>query len=228
MIQKKVKIFGKSVVLNMRNDGDLAIADELFLHRQYIFCEQDIDKAKDAVIDIGGHLGFFSLYASLINPTVPIYSFEPHAGNFELMKKNLKENHIKNVTAKNVAVSDKVGKAELRISQEDLNHSLTHAIEPTGEVQEVQTTTLERIFEKNDIGHCDLLKIDCEGSEYALIYATPDKIFDKISAIFLEYHEWTDGQDSDKLKRFLESKKFKVEKYPNQKMKELGFLWCRR
>ena len=225
-MKKESKIFGKNVVLNMRNDGDLAIANELFLDHQYRFCDDVIKKAKDCIIDIGGHLGFFSLYASILNSDVPIYSFEPHIGNYEILKQNLKDNRIKNVHPKQLAVSDKVGESELQISKEDLNHALSDAIEPTGEIQKVQTTTLERIFSKNVSGQCDLIKIDCEGAEFALIYATPDEILDRVSNIFLEYHDWIPGQNSNELKQFLEKKGFKVEKYPNNKIKELGFLWC--
>lgn len=225
-MKKEIKIFGKKIMLNLRNEGDLAIANELFLDHQYRFCDEVIKNAKDCVIDIGGHLGFFSIYASILNPTVPIYSFEPHIGNYEILKQNLKDNKIKNVYPKQVAVSDKTGEAKLILSKEDLNHSIIHAIEPTGEIHNVRTTTLEHIFRKNNIGHCDLIKIDSEGSEFALIYATPKEVLDKVSTIFLEYHDWIKGENSDELKRFLEKKGFRVSKYPNNKMEELGFLWC--
>ena len=225
-MKKEVKIFGKSIVLNLRNDGDFAIANELFLDHQYRFCDDVIKKSKDCIIDIGGHLGFFSLYASLLNSNVPIYTFEPHIGNYEILKKNLKDNRIKSVYPKQLAVSDTFGQVDLQLSKEDLNHSLVRPLEPTGETQPIQTTTLERIFQKNNIRHCDLLKIDCEGAEFSLLYATSDKILDRMSNIFLEYHDWVEGENSDELKQFLESKKFKVEKYPNSKIKELGFLWC--
>ena len=227
-MQKEVKIFGKTIMLNMRNDGDYAIAHELFLDHQYKYCDEVIRKAKDAVIDIGGHLGFFSLYAGLLNPIVKIYSFEPHNGNFELLKKNLKDNRIKNVVARNLAVSDRVGEVELQLSKEDLNHSIVKAIEPTEEVQKAQATTLEKIFDRHRIGHCDLLKIDCEGAEFAILEDTPDTVYDRVSNIFLEYHDWVSGKNHRQLKTLLESKGFEVEDYPNSKIRELGFLWCER
>ena len=89
-MQKEVTVFGHKVLLSMRNEGDDAIANELFLDHQYRYCDDVIKEATQAVIDIGGHLGFFSLYASLLNPKVAIYSFEPHVGNFELLKKKPK------------------------------------------------------------------------------------------------------------------------------------------
>lgn len=225
---KEMKIFGQPVKLSMRNDGDLAIANELFLDRQYQQCEEVIKNAKYPIIDVGGHLGFFSLMASLLNSKVPIFTFEPHAGNFELLKTNLKNNHIKNVTAKQTAVSDEIGEVKLQISKEDLNHSVVHAIEPTGEIESIHATTLERIMQKNKIEKCDLLKLDCEGSEFKIIQNSPKELFKKIDNIFLEYHDWAGNGNSKKLKAYLESIGYKVQQFPNYKMKELGYMWCKK
>ncbi len=226
MTQKEIRIFGKTIWVTLRNEGDWAIANELFLDHQYRFCDDDLRRTANPIIDIGGHLGFFALYAALLNPVVPIYSFEPHEGNFALLKENLKQNRVKNVVAKNLAVASTVGQTTLQLSQEDLNHSTTRAIEPTGATQKVQTTTLERILEKNRIETCGLLKIDCEGAEFEILYNTPKSIFDRIPHIFLEYHDWVGGQSSDALRQFLKNQGYHVEKYPNHKMRELGFLWC--
>ena len=114
----------------------------------------------------------------------------------------------------------------MQISKEDLNHSLQKAIEPTGETQATQTTTLERIFHKNRIEKCDLIKMDCEGAEFNILYNAPKSIFDKVSHIFMEYHDWIEGESHKELKTYLEKLGYRVEKYPNNKMKELGFFWC--
>ncbi|MBN1258669.1 FkbM family methyltransferase [Candidatus Peregrinibacteria bacterium] len=228
MVERNINIFGKTVHLAMRNDGDYAIAGELFLEHQYRFCDEAIKRAGDAVIDIGGHLGFFSLYASLLNPKVPIYAFEPHIGNFEILKMNLRNNGVKNVTAKQMAVGKQVGQTLLHLSREDLNHSTVMAIEPTGETQPVAMTTLARIFEKNRIEKCDLIKMDCEGAEFEILHNTPQRIFDKAGALFIEYHDWVKGGSGKKLKDFLILSGFKTQQFSNNKMKELGFLWCTR
>src|SRR3989338_6433421 len=122
-MQKEIKIFGRSLTITLRNEGDWAIAHELFLDHQYRYCDDVIQRTANPIIDIGGHLGFFALYAALLNPRGPIYSFEPHEGNFGLLKENLKQNRIKNVHPKNLAVAATVGQTTLQLSQEDLNHS---------------------------------------------------------------------------------------------------------
>ncbi len=226
MINKEIKIFGKTLKLTLRDKVDSTVADEVLVNRGYRLCEDSIRNAKGPILDIGGHIGCFSLMASALRSTLPIYCFEPHAGNFELLKKNLKDNGARNVVAKQLAVSDTVGEVELQLSREDLNHSLVSAIEPTGLVQKTQSTTLEQIFEKEKIGHCGLLKLDCEGSEYDILHSAPKSIFDKIQAIFLEYHEWSEKGLADALKTHLEKMGFKVKKIPNARMGQLGYLWC--
>jgi len=226
MIQKTIKIFGKPLTLSMRDDGDQAVANEVFRDREYSSCDEVIRGAKQAVIDVGGHAGFFSLYAAILNPKVPIYAFEPASENYKLLKQNLKGNRIRNVTPKNQAVWKTVGEVELKLSAEGLNHSMVHAIETVNEVERVNATTLEKIIQKNRLKRVDLLKMDCEGAEFDILFATPQATFDKLSTIYLEYHDWVPGGDHHKLKQHLENMGFKVRDFPNHKMRELGFLWC--
>ncbi len=226
MIEREFKLSGKILKITLRDRGDESVAQEVLVKRGYKICEEAFRNAQGPIIDIGGHIGLFSMLASSLRHNLPIYSFEPHDGNFELLKRNLKDNGVQNVTAIREAVSDRVGEADLILSQQDLNHSLALAIEPTGKTQTVPTTTLERIFEQYKIDHCGLLKIDCEGSEYEILYSTPKSVFDKIKAIFLEYHEWSEKGLADALKIHLEKMGFKVKKIPNAKMEELGYLWA--
>ena len=39
-----------------------------------------------------------------------------------------------------------------------------------------------------NIKRCDLLKLDCEGSEYEIIESLPKNYFDKIEKMIIEYH----------------------------------------
>jgi len=226
MFQKEFKLSGKLLKITLRDRGDESVAEEVLIKRGYKVCEEAIRNAQGPIIDVGGHIGLFGLLAASLRPALPIYSFEPHEDNFKTLEGNLKGNKAQNVTAIRAAVSDRVGEADLLLSQQDLNHSLTLAIEDTGKTQTVPTTTLGRIFDQFKIDHCGLLKIDCEGSEYEILYSTPKPIFDKIQAIFLEYHEWSEKGLADALKIHLEKMGFKVKKIPNAKMEELGYLWA--
>ena len=48
------------------------------------------------------------------------------------------------------------------------------------QVKKVDAISLERIFEENGLWRVDLLKVDCEGSEYPIFYDSPAHLFDKI------------------------------------------------
>ncbi len=226
MIEKKVKIFGRDLQIKLRNDGDHAIANEVFGDRDYKPCETALKEAKNSVIDIGGHLGFFSLYAASLNSKVPIFCYEPHEGNFALLKEHLRLNRIKNVKAKRLAVANHQGQSTLLVSKEHLNHSIVHAIEDTNETQAVDCITLEKIIDRHRLGQVDLLKMDCEGAEFQILMDSKKCVLDKVSSIFLEYHDWVPSGDHHKLKAYLEKMGFKVKDMPNHKMRELGYLWC--
>ena len=75
-----------------------------------------------------------------------------------------------------------------------------------------------------DIGYTVTRRPD--GGMNLVFSDTSDETLDKVSNIFLEYHDWINGESSSELKQYLEKKGFKVEKFPNNKIKELGFLWC--
>ncbi|MDP1710367.1 MAG: FkbM family methyltransferase [candidate division WWE3 bacterium] len=52
----------------------------------------------------------------------------------------------------------------------------------------VDCVTLKDIFKKHSLETLDLLKLDCEGAEYEILYETPPEILKRIKEIRLEYH----------------------------------------
>ncbi len=52
----------------------------------------------------------------------------------------------------------------------------------------VPSITLEDIFNKYDINHCKLLKMDCEGSEYEILYNTSPEILSRCENLRAEFH----------------------------------------
>jgi hypothetical protein len=53
---------------------------------------------------------------------------------------------------------------------------------------ETSTVTLSGIFKENSIGACQVLKMDCEGAEYGILFSSQE-ILPKIQQIIMEYHE---------------------------------------
>ena len=59
---------------------------------------------EDIFIDIGSNIGYYSLLCSKICKKV--HSFEPLTENFDILKKNIKINNIKNIIPSKLAISD--------------------------------------------------------------------------------------------------------------------------
>ncbi|EKE19063.1 MAG: hypothetical protein ACD_9C00154G0002, partial [uncultured bacterium] len=69
-----------SILLN--SDADESVFHEIFTERDYQKIEPHIKNAKTLIVDIGAHIGLFSLYANVLNPNIKILSYEPEENNF--------------------------------------------------------------------------------------------------------------------------------------------------
>jgi len=163
--------------------------DLMALTNVWMINEYDVDgfeiNSSDIIIDIGAHIGLFSLLVSQFCKTGKIFSFEPIRENFDLLVSNLALNHIENVFPFNVGVSKKSGKLNLFLN----NDQSAHSIFPKGPKSiTVEATSLQKIFDEKQISSCKLLKLDCEGAEYDIIDSLPVEYLDKIQNMAIEYH----------------------------------------
>ena len=55
------------------------------------------------------------------------------------------------------------------------------------------STTLEQIYSDGEIEQCDLLKIDCEGAEYEILFGASSELLDRTRRMALEYHNVGSG-----------------------------------
>ena len=194
------------IIRSSKTSIDIHIFTEIWIEEEYDENGFEIN-SHDIIIDIGAHAGFFSLKAAVTCTKGKIFSYEPFPKNFEMLKKNLELNNISNVYTKNVAVSKDVGKCKLYLG----NDSTNSIIKQKEIFIEVSTVNLEQIFDEHNLDNCDLLKLDCEGSEYEILFNTNPEILKKIKKICMEYHEIPElDYTEEKLTSFLKSNNFKV------------------
>jgi len=168
------------------------------------------------VVDVGAHIGIFSVLVSSRITGGRVYAIEPCKDNFNLLLEQTKINDF-DILPFNLALTNKAGKMKLYSGSHSARGSLLR--EEGGNFEFVKTMTLKKFFEKEKIKKCDLLKVDIEGGEYPLFYSTPKKIFDKIDRIFMEVHK-IEGEDRKEMMNFLEKKGFDIE------VKEEGFIYA--
>ena len=202
--------------------------DLMALVNVWIRNEYEIDdfsiKDNDTVIDIGGHIGLFSLLVSQKSRHTSIYSFEPIEDNFNLLKTNLELNSIENVHPFNLAVSNSLEEVNLFLSNDESAHSI---ISKESKSIKVKSISLQKIFDENKIDECKLLKLDCEGAEYEIIKNLPSEYFRKIKKMVIEYHMAdTHPELLKELIKKLKAENFKLE--TKVLFKDIGFLYAIR
>src|SRR5438132_14311598 len=69
---------------------------------------------KDVCVDVGAHLGYFTLLASkLVGPDGHVYAFEPSPSNYDALCANIALNGVTNVSAFQLAVGETAREARL-------------------------------------------------------------------------------------------------------------------
>ena len=143
-------------------------------------------KSADNIIDVGAHIGLFTVYASQFCKNGKIFSYEPVKENFELLKENISLNVLNNVYIFNNAVSDDTGLIKIYLNEKDqAAHSSYHKSE---KYIEANAVSIKDIIDMNKIENCDFLKLDCEGLEFKILDGVDDNYFNKIKKICMEYH----------------------------------------
>ena len=181
-------------------------------------------KEGDIVIDIGANVGMVSILLAKQFPFLKIYSFEPLKENYDNLLKNIELNNIPDgiITAENKAVTKDGRLINMSINSSNKGGSSTADVISTNSIMtkencQIESITLEEIFKKYNINKLKLLKIDCEGSEYEILYNTNTNILNKIENLIGEFHEnkdLTDEYDIDKLCDYVSKyiKNYKVTK----------------
>ena len=158
---------------------------EIFVFGIYHRAQGDIRRA-GVIIDIGANVGFFGLYASSINPGVKIHAFEPFPKNADQLKKNLGLNPGSQVILHQAAVTDQTGTMELYFSPGDDSGCTLNEVR--GQSCSVKTVGINDLFTACSVSKCDLLKMDCEGSELAILRTASPSVLMAIQSIIMEYH----------------------------------------
>ena len=173
----------KLIIRPPKQSTDIHIFTEIWLENEYDDQFLEIQE-NDIIIDVGAHVGYFSLKAALICNKGKIFAFEPLSDNFKILKRNIEINRIQNIFAKNLAVSNHDGKQKLYLGHDSTNSLVKKKLNHV----EVSTVNLESIFNQYNLSKCNILKLDCEGSEYDILLNLDCKILKKIKKICMEYH----------------------------------------
>jgi len=172
-----------------------------------IYAQCDLDNL-NVVLDIGANVGLFSLYMLKKHNCKRIYAIEPTKKAFVQLSDSL--NDEPNASIHKVAIYDYTGKSKIKTDEQNSTISGFHneEIHPYSNnimnEEEVDVIKLCDFLNNHNINHVDLIKIDIEGAEYAVIDSLSDLDILKSDRYLIEYH----SSEIKNTKRIVERFKF--------------------
>ncbi len=154
---------------------------------------------RSTVVDIGGHIGSFSLIMAHLLPELESHIYEFMPENCRLIRANICLNGLEQrVRVHNRAVTDRsdghVQVKAFREGCEGLNTGGVCIARPSDVSLQGDASAVSTIAAKDvvaGLGYVDVLKIDCEASEYRILFSLDKEDYRKIGLITGEIH---DGQ----------------------------------
>ena len=172
--------------------------EEIFFKGQYFI---ELTERKPILFDCGANIGFATIFFKWMYPESEIFAFEPDKNTFELLKKNIDQNRLKNVNLFNFALTDKEGKIDFFIDNSrpgSLIMSENFDRMPVSHKTLVDAVCLSGFIKERIVKKIDLIKMDIEGSEKkAMEDLDRNNQLNKISNFIIEYHHRIGNQKSD-------------------------------
>lgn len=189
---------------------------ELFGQNAYYF---KTAQATPLIIDGGANIGDTIVYFKSLYPDAKIVAYEPNPKAAALLKKNVGQNNLQNVSIEESALGSKEGVITLEddssgiynggtTSDQVLLHTET-TVEMSHITVPVATLTTNDIVKNAE--RIDLLKLDIEGAESEVLQSLAE-ILHKVERIILEYHfvKTISGNSFDKIIAQLSESGFKI------------------
>lgn len=176
------------------------------------------------IIDIGANAGFFTLFAASSFNNSRVLAYEPAPSNFKQLARNRGLNADCNIKCFQKAVAGHSGTVEIMFDPDDsftTNATIFQKPHKHNKVIQVPSITLSDIFREHSIERCDLLKMDCEGAEYDIIYSCTLECLSRIDQIAMEVHGGIGSrQNIESMEAYLNEQGFATRRRP------VGMLWA--
>ena len=167
---------------------DWVAVEEIALQQEYGFVCRLLDaRQRPCVVDLGAHIGLFSLFALRCCPSAIVHSVEASRDTYEILERNSTINKRSAWRVYRAAMWSRDGEVPF-IDHE--RASTGHHVDVSGtstrpsRVAALSLATLLRARVKSDV---DLLKVDIEGAEEAVLCEDP-ALLRSVGAVTAEIH----------------------------------------
>lgn len=149
------------------------------------------------IIDIGAHIGTFSILSSSKVRRGKVYAVEASEDSFNLLRINVALNQCVNISVHHLAIAGKEGMTRLYHNKGNWGHSIVKRVSSSSET--VTSCTLSSFLDENQINECHFLKLNCEGGEFPILLSTPNNVLQRFGIILVLYHcdIWRNNTEDD-------------------------------
>lgn len=152
-------------------------------------------------VDVGGHIGCFSMAFARLHPEARVQAFEASPSTAEYTRRNMAANHFDGrVTVDNTAVSSSRGTIQFADNAGGSGLNGLTAPEGTPMIDIPCITFADALARAG--GPVDVVKIDTEGAEYDIVLGSETSDWATVQRVVMEYHP-VDGHSWEELREFL-------------------------
>lgn len=150
---------------------------DIFVEELYRF---NSNKESPIIYDCGANIGTSCIYFKRLFPKAKIIAFEADPKISNVLKENLSNNGLSDVTIINKAVWNKTG--YIRFGPDGADSGSIHSDKNTIVIESIRLKDF--LLKETEI---DFLKMDIEGAEIEVIQDC-DEVLEKIKNLFIEFH----------------------------------------
>ena len=154
-------------------------------------------KRGDTFIDIGAHVGFFSMIAAkLVGDGGEVYSFEMNPDNYSMLVMNSGLNNFRNIRPHNWAISNDSGPVQFWVNQDnDGGHSLwdcgRHSFNEKSRLSPQKMVSYSIALDHYDsFNKIHFIKMDVEGAEVLALNGMIDLLKKNLPIVALEINNF--------------------------------------
>lgn len=147
-------------------------------------------KQDTVFIDIGAHVGYYSLLSAASAPLGHVYSFEPFYGNYIYCNRIKELNTVSNWTIEQKAVGDRNGILYFNEGPTSTTGKVSYT-----EGNRVEAISIDNYLKEKSIKKIDLIKIDVEGFGGNVLRGAINTIKIYKPIIIMEFHSNSDEKE---------------------------------